>query len=544
MVTGSPIVFERLSVSDLVHALMPNRRRSVALSCLLAAACLTSILFPLGASADPLGQFTEYRAGLSGDPHDLTIGPEGNLWFVERQTPAIGRITPSGVITEFTAGLKPNSGPTDIVVGPDGNLWFTDPDYVGNETGAIGRITPSGVITEFSAGLAEHEKPSMIVPGPEGDLWYAGFSIAIGKITTAGVITDLTGQLNQGLEPEEFRRPDSLAVGPDGDLWFGNYSEDGSAIGRLTPGTNQVAEFPVPNFGVPGGVIAGGDGNVWFYDEGHETIDRITHAGIITEFSTGAIDDFLTEVQRPSSLALGPEGNVWFAYYGVGFSTPPPSYIGNITPAGTVTKFTAGLRPNSQPGDLTLGPDGNLWFANGEVGRITPAGTIDEFAAPGEFVGVREIAPGPDGNMWFDEGEGGGVIGKIGTEGSHPAPSPSPSGGGTGSGTATPTAATVPSHAPSGALKLAGTKLLLKKGVAGLQVTFPGPGKLRVTGKGIAKLTMTIKVAGKAKVGLKPTAKTLSKLKSKGKVSLPIKLTFTPTGGPPHTMSTTLILKA
>ena len=39
----------------------------------------------------------------------------------------------------------PNSVPTEITSGPDGNLWFTE-----RNAGKIGRITTAGVITEFS----------------------------------------------------------------------------------------------------------------------------------------------------------------------------------------------------------------------------------------------------------------------------------------------------------------------------------------------------------------------------------------------------------
>ena len=58
----------------------------------------------------------------------------------------IGRITPAGVVTEFSAGITAGSGPYGIAAGPDGNLWFTEFD--GDR---IGRITPAGVVTEFGA---------------------------------------------------------------------------------------------------------------------------------------------------------------------------------------------------------------------------------------------------------------------------------------------------------------------------------------------------------------------------------------------------------
>jgi hypothetical protein len=52
----------------------------------------------------------------------------------------VGRITPSGVITEFP--FAANRYPRGITAGPDGNLWF-------GETSAIGRITVTGIISEF-----------------------------------------------------------------------------------------------------------------------------------------------------------------------------------------------------------------------------------------------------------------------------------------------------------------------------------------------------------------------------------------------------------
>jgi virginiamycin B lyase len=103
-------------------------------------------------------------------------------------------MTPSGVITEFpipTAG----SYPSLIVAGPDGNLWFTE--LHGNK---IGRITTSGVITEFPVTTSF---PDGITVGPDGNLWFAlegfrpdlhlGAGASIGRITTAGVVTEFPG---------------------------------------------------------------------------------------------------------------------------------------------------------------------------------------------------------------------------------------------------------------------------------------------------------------------------------------------------------------
>ena len=80
-------------------------------------------------------------------PRQPDGGPDGNLWFTEDSSgmrAPIGRITPSGTVTEFP--LPAGDSARHLTVGPDGNLWFTE----GSTTGpAIGRITPAGAITEF-----------------------------------------------------------------------------------------------------------------------------------------------------------------------------------------------------------------------------------------------------------------------------------------------------------------------------------------------------------------------------------------------------------
>jgi virginiamycin B lyase len=57
----------------------------------------------------------------------ITEGPDGNLWFTEWSGNKIGRITPSGTVTEFTIPTAASS-PNGIVAGPDGNIWFTETD--------------------------------------------------------------------------------------------------------------------------------------------------------------------------------------------------------------------------------------------------------------------------------------------------------------------------------------------------------------------------------------------------------------------------------
>src|SRR5215831_12709825 len=96
----------------------------------------------------------------------ITAGPDGNVWFTDPVAHTVGRITPSGQVTEFTS---PIGGAGTITAGPDGNLWFT--------TGAlevfpaIGRITPTGQFATFTLPdtLAS---VGALTAGPDGNVWF------------------------------------------------------------------------------------------------------------------------------------------------------------------------------------------------------------------------------------------------------------------------------------------------------------------------------------------------------------------------------------
>ena len=96
-----------------------------------------------------------------------------------------------------------------IAAGPDGNLWFTESG--GNQ---IGRITPAGVVTEFSDPHGR-QRPCRHRgrPGRQPLVHRSIGANKIGRITTAGVVTEFA-------VPTTGSRPDGIAAGPDGNLWF------------------------------------------------------------------------------------------------------------------------------------------------------------------------------------------------------------------------------------------------------------------------------------------------------------------------------------
>jgi hypothetical protein len=154
----------------------------------------------------------------------------------------IGRITYSGVITEFRAPISPNG----ITAGPDGALWFTAPS-------SIGRITTAGALTEYL--LPTPSETMDITSGPDGALWFAeGFGNKIGRITTDGAITEYA-------VPTASCWPLGITAGPDGALWF-TESTPGK-IGRITT-AGVITEYPPPFAGSFGGITVGPDRELWF----------------------------------------------------------------------------------------------------------------------------------------------------------------------------------------------------------------------------------------------------------------------------------------
>lgn len=180
-----------------------------------------------------IAEFTlpDYHAG----PRGITAGPDGNVWFTEYVGNKIGRISPTGAVTEFALATL-DSYPMGITTGSDGNLWFVEnrcladcsfADSSGVEV--VGRITPAGVITEFSTSSAIGGGNGVgsiaIVEAADHNLWFAEPARnKIGRITHAGVITEFDIHSppppNYPANLPFTTAPLGVANGADGNLWF------------------------------------------------------------------------------------------------------------------------------------------------------------------------------------------------------------------------------------------------------------------------------------------------------------------------------------
>jgi streptogramin lyase len=356
------------------------------------AALLLGALVVLGAGvagAAQLGQITEFSAPGS-DPAQVVAGPDGNLWFSDRNG-AVGQITTGGTVTRFTSGLNPGSAVRSIAMGTDGNMWFSDP----GTTRAVGMINPSThAISEFS--LPASSMPLGIAAGPDGNVWFtdSGTSKAIGMINpTTHAISEFSAGLNQLATLQQ-----GLVAGPDGNLWFTESAP--GAIGMINPTTHEIAEFSSGlNAGSrPGAsIVVGPDGALWFMDGGTTQaigrIDPTTHA--ISEFSIG-----LNPGAALGRVAVGPDSNLWFGDKG----TTKAIYLMNPT-THVITAFASGLNAGSAPGGIWSGSDGNVWFTDqgtikaiGRIGVGAPAASVTAPAVTGS--GGVNLPQACGGDAW------------------------------------------------------------------------------------------------------------------------------------------------
>jgi streptogramin lyase len=190
------------------------------------------------------GSFQAYQTpeglGTYGNIHivcGLTAGPDGNMWFSEQYTNNIGRMSPSGSVTEFN-DPSADGFPTSITAGPDGNLWFSDKD-------GIGKMTPSGGTTlyPFSNGAP------CLSGGPGGKVWFTDSNGNVDSISSGGQITTVATGVGYGC----------VTTDSDGNLWF-----FGNGIERISS-SGAAKSYPISGrTDTPQCLTVGPDGNIWF----------------------------------------------------------------------------------------------------------------------------------------------------------------------------------------------------------------------------------------------------------------------------------------
>jgi virginiamycin B lyase len=117
----------------------------------------------------PDGSLREFPLAAGAFPEAIASGSDGALWFTLGGH--LGRILPAtGAVTDYalpTSYVGENAvGHSGIARGPDGAIWFS---WGGSQDSGIGRVTPSGAMTEYQAALS-----GPLAIGPDGQLWVGG----------------------------------------------------------------------------------------------------------------------------------------------------------------------------------------------------------------------------------------------------------------------------------------------------------------------------------------------------------------------------------
>ncbi len=354
--------------------------------------------------------FTKGLPASTTSVNDLTLGPGGDMWFVgygSDNTSFVGNITPSGTISVFTKGLYPSAycststscSVNDLTLGPDGDIWFRG--YASNSTSFIGKISPSGTTTLVTQGLqlmCTDWAQTCLHPGPGADmLFYIGSGVGIastgfGLITPSGTVTRFTTDLypSAPCSPQTTGcGVDSLTLGSDGDIWLaGSGPDHTSFIDRLSP-SGTVSRF---TNGLPASTsffsnfVAGPSGSMWFVGQRSGSnnsifIGKVSSSGLITLFTKNLCPTAPGSTPASCSvshLILGPGGNIWFVVHGI-----PTSFIDRISPSGVVSVFPTGLPAGYDPHSLILGPTGSLSFWGASNSRLNPLDFFGQISPSG-----------------------------------------------------------------------------------------------------------------------------------------------------------------
>jgi hypothetical protein len=303
----------------------------------------------------------------------------------------------------FTAGKTPGFLPSayalDVAADGQGNVWFTDPN-----TPAIGRISASGKVTEYQTGLPAGAKPFAIVAGANGTMWFSDSrGLALGSISPAGVIQEFSRTTTSNLVAAD------IALDRLGRPWIVGTAVGASTLAYLSNGHLILVALPT-GLTPDGSLASDASGNMWML--ARNTKDTVT----ILERSKKSYVQIVTGLgglrlpccpnRAPKPIVGGPDGNPWFTalYYG------SQHYVGKrligTVRAGRLHLFAAMNNPGlpSYPSAIASGKTmlsitgGNPLQPNGALWCINHGGKQTVAAVSYDPVG---LAVDSTGNAWF-----------------------------------------------------------------------------------------------------------------------------------------------
>jgi streptogramin lyase len=335
---------------------MKVRRTSLA----LAGALATLLALPASGMA-VTGTVMEFNAQtLASGPFGITGGPDGNVWFTEKNVAKLGKVTPAGLTSDFA--VPGGMAPYDIISGGPDLLWMTD-----QGAGKLFKITNLGnaagpTIVAQSVALAN---PTGLALGPDGDVWVDQMAGSVQRVKP-------DGSADGAAIPTGGTNLQSIAQGTNGSLMWVTDLNDGpggnNGLIKITTDSSHTATAITIGAGKgPRGVTAASDGRIYIAESSGvagEKIGRVNADGSGFQESsalTGGASD-------PEGVAFGPDGNLYVAIFNT-------AQVGQVMPGlGPINQFKSGITGTMGPREIAMGADKNMWFTNetnNKVGRLT-----------------------------------------------------------------------------------------------------------------------------------------------------------------------------
>jgi RHS repeat-associated protein len=288
-------------------------------------------------ATDDLGDGCQATDAVLNDVYGMTVGPDGSIYFTERDFGAVRKITPDGIVHLIGGTVKDNC----LVI--CGSLGYT-----GDGVPAIG---------------ASLDGPQGIAVGPDGTVYIADiFNDRIRSIGTDGLIETLVNVGNDGLG--------QLATGPDGSVY---YVQSFDNIYRIDP-SGTVSNVTGGSTGIPAIGNAGVNGlfvdryGDLYFDRG--TIETICHNNIFEITPDGIEHNLAGQPGFFGSCPTGGDGGAATqARIASGAMTVAPDGGIYESDGSTIRKVGAPLPGVGHQGYLIASPDGNQLFSFDASGK-------------------------------------------------------------------------------------------------------------------------------------------------------------------------------
>jgi len=367
-------------------------------------------------------------------PEAVAVDRLGNLFVADRDNHAIRKIAADGTVTTLagsptqagsvdgTAGAARFNSPAALALNGAGELFVADQlDHVIRKISLAGEVSTfagSAGVSGFADGTgtaARFNVPQGLAFDAAGNLYVAdAANVTIRRITPAGVVTTVAGTPGavgsaDGLgAAARFLLPRSVAVDGNGNVLvadlFNGTVRTLTPAGMVTtlagqPPTTEITSVDgtgsAARFGYLTGIATDAASNAYVVDQWHNTVRKVTPAGVVTTLAGNAASIGSTDgtgpaarFSRPTGVAVDGSGNIFVtdrlnstvrritASGVVTTLAGSPGKIGSVDGTGAAARLDAPL-------GITADSLGNVYVSEPTqhtIRKITAAGVVTTFA--------------------------------------------------------------------------------------------------------------------------------------------------------------------